>query len=91
MSELREQKTHYVTPWGKSPRFFVHTVLVRKFCRQVRRDKFTKLMQHLVGVIFFTTRVLWSESGAGHLFYPGLTNALKRILWDSCENILKII
>ena len=45
MSELSEKKTHYVTPRGKGSGFLVHTVLLRKFCRQMRRDKFTKLMQ----------------------------------------------
>ena len=60
MSELREQKTHYVTPWGKSPSFFVHTVLVRKFCRQVQRDKFTKLMQR--AAVMFGQRYIFHNS-----------------------------
>ena len=45
MSELREQKTHNVTPRRKGSGLLVHTVLLRKFCSQMRRDKFTKLMQ----------------------------------------------
>jgi hypothetical protein len=39
----------------------------------------------LVGVIVFTHWILWSESGAGHFFYPGSTSTLKPILWDDCE------
>ena len=61
MSELREQKTHYLTAWGKSPSFFVHTVLVRTFCRQVRRDKFTKLMQRAAAM--FSRRYIFSQLG----------------------------
>lgn len=45
VSELRKQKAHHVTPRRKGPSFSVHTVLLRKFCRQVGRDEFTKLMQ----------------------------------------------
>ncbi len=45
MSELSEKKTHHMTPRSKGSGSFVHTVFLRKFCRQVRRDEFTKLMQ----------------------------------------------
>lgn len=45
MSQLSEKKTHYVTPRSEGSSSFVHSVLLRKFCRQVRRDEFTKLMQ----------------------------------------------
>ena len=45
MSELREQQADHLTPRGKGPSLLVHTVLLRKFCRQMRGDEFTKLMQ----------------------------------------------
>ena len=45
MSELSEKKTHHVTTRRKGSGLLVHTVLLRKFCRQMRGDEFTKLMQ----------------------------------------------
>lgn len=45
MSELRKQKAHHLTPRRKGSSLFVYTMLLRKFCRQMRRDEFTKLMQ----------------------------------------------
>ena len=45
MSELSEQKTHHVAPRSKGSGLLFHTVLLRKFCSQMRGDEFTKLMQ----------------------------------------------
>lgn len=45
MSELRKKKAHHLTPRRKGSSLFVYTMLLRKFCRQMRRDEFTKLMQ----------------------------------------------
>jgi len=39
----------------------------------------------VVGVIVFTQWILWSESGADHLFYPSLHKALNYTLWDDCD------
>ena len=45
MGELREQKTHHMAPRRKSPSLLVHIMFLRKFCCQMGRDEFTKLMQ----------------------------------------------
>ena len=88
MSELRKQKAYHMTPRRKGPSFFVHTVLLSKFCRQVRRDEFTKLMQCAAVMLgrryFFHT----SDSLVGIRRRPPLLSmlniALKPILWDDC-------
>jgi hypothetical protein len=40
----------------------------------------------LVGVIFFTLRILWSESAADHIFLP----CFQHFLWDGCDEEYKI-
>ena len=45
MAKLRKKQTHHMTPRRKCTRLFIDPVLAGQFLRQVRRDKFTKLMQ----------------------------------------------
>jgi hypothetical protein len=45
VGQLRKQKTDDMAPWRKGARLLVHPVLTGKFFRQMRRDKFAKLMQ----------------------------------------------
>ena len=60
VSQLREQKTHHVAPWGERPSLLVHAMLAGKFFRQMRRDKFTKLMQ--CAAVMFGRRYLFHAS-----------------------------
>jgi hypothetical protein len=45
MGQLSKKQTHHVAPGRKRTRPFIDPVLAGQFLRQVRRDKFTKLMQ----------------------------------------------
>ena len=60
VSQLRKQKTHHVAPWGERPSFFVYAMLAGKFVLQMRRDKFTKLMQ--CAAVMFGRRYLFHAS-----------------------------
>jgi hypothetical protein len=51
VSQLGKQKADDMTPRREGARLFVHPVLTGKFFRQMRRDKFAKLMQ-CAGVMF---------------------------------------
>ena len=51
VGQLRKQKTDDMAPWRKGARLLVHPVLTGKFFRQMRRDKFAKLMQ-CAGIVF---------------------------------------
>ena len=78
VSKLSEKKTHHVTPRSETPSLLVHPVLLRKFSRQVRRDKFTKLMQCAAVVLgrryFFHT----SDSLVGIRRRPTLLSLLNK-------------
>ncbi len=43
--QLRKEQTHHMAPWREGARLFIDPVLTGQFFRQMRRDKFTKLMQ----------------------------------------------
>ena len=45
MGQLCKKQTHYMAPGRKGARLFIDPVFAGQFLRQVRRDKFTKLMQ----------------------------------------------
>ena len=45
MGQLGKKQAHYMTPGRKSARLFIDPVFAGQFLRQMRRDKFTKLMQ----------------------------------------------
>ena len=45
MGQLGEKQAHHMTPRREGPCLLVHSVISGEFLRQVRRDKFTKLMQ----------------------------------------------
>lgn len=73
MGKLSKKQTHHVTPRGKNAGLFIHTIIARKFLRQMRRDQFTKLMQ-CVGIIlgwccfFHSSGFFGRNPGTSHLF-----------------------
>ena len=83
MGQLRKEQTDHMTPWPEGARLFIDPVPPRQFFRQMRRDKFTKLMQG-AAVVFGRRRILWSESAADHLFLTLPERESHHILWDGC-------
>ena len=45
MGQLGEKQAHHMAPWRKGASLLIDPIFLGEFLRQVRRDKFTKLMQ----------------------------------------------
>ena len=88
-SLFRKEQTHHMAPCREGARLFIDPVLPRQFFRQMRRDKFTKLMQR--AAVMFGRRYVFhtADSLVGIRRRPPFFNPPEReshhILWDGCD------
>ena len=88
MGQLRKEQTDHMTPRREGARLFIDLVTAVQFFRQMRRDKFTKLMQ-CAAVVFGRRRVFHTaDSLVGIRRRPPFLSLFERqfhyILWDGC-------